>query len=101
MCMYVVHVDTAVLVQNGVEATRALRARGFDRLIIAITGNVMDDDVQEFTVAGADAVLAKPMMSDILHQVIKYVESHGNSTLTSQGLRLSFNANSWGKLRIT
>ena len=43
------------------EATAAIRALGFDRLIIALTGNVMDDDISCFMAAGADAVLAKPL----------------------------------------
>ena len=84
-----------VFLQNGVEATRILRARGFDRLIIAITGNVMDDDVKEFTLAGADAVLAKPMILEELHQIVKYVENNGNKTVTTRGLRLSIDGSRW------
>ena len=84
-----------VFLQNGVEATRILRARGFDRLIIAITGNVMDDDVKEFTLAGADAVLAKPMILEELHQIVKYVENNGNNTVTTRGLRLSIDGSRW------
>ena len=47
--------------QNGIEATRIIREKGFMGCIIAVTGNAMDDDVQEFLDVGADAVVTKPM----------------------------------------
>ena len=55
----------------------------------------MDDDIQEFALAGADAVFAKPIMPELLHQVVKYVDHYGNTTPTSQGLRLTFDCNRW------
>ena len=55
----------------------------------------MDDDVQKFIVAGADAVLAKPVTLEVIQQVVKYVDHHGNTTLASQGLHLTFDCNRW------
>ena len=55
----------------------------------------MDDDVQSFLRAGADTVLAKPMMTDQLKQIIAYVEHHGNDSVMDQGIRLSFSNNGW------
>lgn len=34
---------------------------GYDRHIIGVTGNVLDDDIALFLQAGADAVLLKPL----------------------------------------
>ena len=47
--------------QNGLDATRLLRLRGFAGLIVGVTGNVFEDDVAAFLDAGADLVLAKPL----------------------------------------
>jgi len=48
-------------VMDGIKATQELRRRGFDRLIIAVTGNVLDDEADEFLEAGAD--IGKPNLS--------------------------------------
>lgn len=56
--------------QNGIEATRLIRERGFKGCVVAVTGNAMDDDVKEFLDAGADAVVTKPMTINKLSQVL-------------------------------
>ena len=38
---------------NGVEATRRLRKMGYKNMVAGLTGNAMDDDVDEFKKAGA------------------------------------------------
>lgn len=46
---------------TGGEAASALRAFGFQRPVIGITGNALSDDVRRFKAAGASAVFAKPV----------------------------------------
>ncbi len=46
---------------DGITATRKIRALGFSGLIIAVTGNVVASDVDEFIQAGANRVLGKPV----------------------------------------
>ena len=77
------------------EATASIRAQGFDRLIIALTGNVMDDDISCFMAAGADAVLAKPLRSQQLSQILSYVADNGCKSVIESKRRLIFNDNSW------
>ena len=77
------------------EATASLRSLGFDGLIIALTGNVMDDDISEFMRAGADAVLAKPLRSQQLGQILSYVEDNGYKTVVNKGQRLLFYDTKW------
>ena len=57
-------------VQNGLESTRLIRAKGYDGCIIAVTGNAMDDDVNAFFNVGADAVICKPMKRDKLDIIL-------------------------------
>lgn len=45
--------------QSGIDATRGIRAAGFERLIFGLTGDALDEDVQGFLEAGADCVLGK------------------------------------------
>ena len=75
------------------DATRILRSHGYDNLIIALTGNVMDDDVTEFLQAGADAILAKPINTEQLDQIISYVMKNGCCSVINRGIRLSFHEN--------
>ena len=82
------------------EATAAIRALGFDRLIIALTGNVMDDDISCFMAAGADAVLAKPLRSQQLCQILSYIEGNGCQSIIKIGCKLIFNDNSWSFIKI-
>ena len=46
---------------NGPEATAELRKAGYRGLVVGVTGNVLQDDIDHFIRSGADAVLAKPL----------------------------------------
>ena len=65
-------------VQCGVEAVRKLRKEGYAKLVVGVTGNVLDDDVMEYLAAGADLVLGKPVKVDMLRMLIRHVKEHGN-----------------------
>jgi len=64
--------------QSGVEATRQLRAQGFGKLIVGLTGNAMKDDVDAFIDAGADSVILKPVTVHQINQLIEYISKYGN-----------------------
>jgi DNA-binding response OmpR family regulator len=68
--MYVTH-------KNGLTASRVLRESGFCNLIIGLTGNVFDDDVLEFRMAGANVVLSKPLRLTTLQSLIRFVDAEG------------------------
>ena len=57
----------------------------------------MDDDVHHFMKAGADAVLAKPLRSQQLNQILSYIQDNGCKTVTENGQRLEFNDTTWSK----
>ena len=46
---------------GGPEATERIRAMGFTGIIIALTGNALEEDVKVFLDKGADAVMTKPL----------------------------------------
>ena len=64
--------------QCGLEAVRKLREEGYAKLVVGVTGNVLDDDVMEYLAAGADLVLGKPVKVDMLRMLIRHVKEHGN-----------------------
>jgi len=73
--------------QTGVEATKAIRDMGFDGLIIAVTGNALDEDVVEFYKSGADLVLFKPLQITQLEALLDFVSAHGTKSVVGSILR--------------
>ena len=72
-----------------------MRELGFGNLIIGVTGNVLEDDVQEFMAAGADIVLGKPMSLATLQALVRFVEAEGYTsrpglTLIDKGSRFEW-----------
>lgn len=51
---------------------------GYRKLIIGVTGNAMDVDVQDYETRGADMILPKPLSVELLSRVFSYCEIHGN-----------------------
>ena len=68
----VIFMDSFMPNMNGIDATKIiLRELKFPNPIIAVTGNMLPEDVQEFKDAGAWDVLGKPLMLDELAKVLK------------------------------
>jgi CheY-like chemotaxis protein len=53
--------DIQMPVMDGVRATEVLRATGYARPIVALTANVMPEDVQRYARAGCDSTVGKPI----------------------------------------
>ena len=53
---------------------------GFRNLIVGVTGNMLDDDVDEYLKAGADIVLAKPLKLDLLQTLLNHVHAQGSNS---------------------
>jgi CheY-like chemotaxis protein len=69
--------DSFMPIMSGPQASAQLRAMGFSKLIIGVTGNVMDEDVKEFEQAGADLILTKPVRMDVLNKVLAFLRIYG------------------------
>ena len=55
---------------DGPTAVERLRALGYDGLIIGLTGNGMEEDLQYFRNKGVDFVIIKPMKIQDLVSII-------------------------------
>jgi hypothetical protein len=62
--------DIQMPVMDGVRATEILRAAGYARPIVALTANVMPEDVQRYARAGCDGTVGKPIDVAVLVQTL-------------------------------
>lgn len=56
-----IFMDYVMPFMDGPMATRELRSRGYSGPIIAVTGNVISQDVDHFLASGANSVMPKPL----------------------------------------
>ena len=56
---------------SGVETTKTLRKMNFPGIIIGVTGNSAQEDIQEFLDAGAEDVLIKPITFTQLEECVE------------------------------
>jgi len=66
----VVFMDNIMIKMHGPQTAQILRNQGFSREIIGITGQVADDEVENFIRSGANFVLSKPMTAKDLKKVL-------------------------------
>jgi CheY-like chemotaxis protein len=67
---------------TGHEATKILRAKGFDDLkIIGLTGNLNDERLQDFRDCGADVVVRKPINDAIWLRIYNSLLKEENFTI--------------------
>ena len=63
---------------DGVEATKQLRAKGYEKPIVSISANVIEADTESFKKAGMDATLNKPIdpvqLDAVLHRYLEVVQ---------------------------
>jgi CheY-like chemotaxis protein len=57
----VIMMDSEMPIMKGPDAVRELRKAGYTGLIIGVTGNSMESDIESFRSAGCDKVMIKPL----------------------------------------
>jgi CheY-like chemotaxis protein len=62
---------------TGILASKIIRGLGYNNLIFGITGNGLDQDIDEFINNGADYVFVKPFKKEKLDMVFKFVKTYG------------------------
>jgi signal transduction histidine kinase/HPt (histidine-containing phosphotransfer) domain-containing protein len=62
--------DIRMPVMDGVQALRLLRERGFRQPVIALTANLMEDDLRRYADAGFDRSIGKPIDFEALHAAL-------------------------------
>jgi len=68
--------DIQMPVMNGRDATHAIREAGINTPIIALTANVMSEDLAEYRTAGCDDHLAKPIDKRRFYEVLSRYLTH-------------------------
>ena len=59
------------------DAVRTLREAGYVQLVVGVTGNILDEDVDNYLVAGADMVIGKPVKMTLLKKLLRFAKEHG------------------------
>jgi hypothetical protein len=78
----VIFMDNMMPNVSGVEATREMRDFGFENIVMGLTGNTLDSEIQEFEDSGADAVLPKPLTTKTLDALITFIKAQGSNNWT-------------------
>ena len=79
------------------EAVRELRSKGYAKLVVGVTGSVLDEDVAHFIAAGADMVMAKPVKVDMLMILFRHVQKNGPLSIPDMTLSEEEGALTWKK----
>lgn len=53
--------DNMMPVMTGKEATEVLRSMNYNGLIVGLTGNILEEDLEEFSKSGCNEVITKPL----------------------------------------
>jgi signal transduction histidine kinase/DNA-binding NarL/FixJ family response regulator len=79
--------DIQMPVMNGVDATKLIRqlpGKSKDTRIIAMTANVLQEDVQRYLDAGMNAYISKPFQTDdLLHKMLGVLEGNDEQATTA------------------
>ncbi len=74
--------DIQMPVMNGRDATVALREAGVNTPVIALTANVMTEDIADYRLAGCNEHLAKPIDKQRFYEVLaRYLEVEAGSSV--------------------
>jgi len=71
-----IFIDNVMINMNGLEATRSIRSLGYRGFIIAVSGNVLQEDVNAFLQAGANYFVGKPLERVQIHEVLEEILSY-------------------------
>jgi len=71
-----IFMDNVMIDMNGLEATRKIRSIGYTGAIIAVSGNVLQEDVNAFLEAGANFFVGKPLDRAQIQEVLQEILSN-------------------------
>ena len=66
----IVLMDNKMPEMNGLDATEEIRRLSFDMPIVGATGNIMDNEINEFKEKGANEVLGKPIKNEQIKDIL-------------------------------
>ena len=68
-------------VMDGNIAAREIRGRGYNGIILGVTGNAVAEDVRNFELAGADMVVIKPLDAKKFEDALSAINSKKKNDL--------------------
>ena len=66
----IIFMDAQMTHVHGPEAAATIREMGYVGVIVAVSGNIMDEDVARYKKCGADLYLTKPLDLDKVEEVV-------------------------------
>ena len=66
----VICMDSQMTVVHGTEAATKIRSMGYTGTIVAVSGNILDEDVSKFKKCGADAFVSKPLQMLKIEEIL-------------------------------
>ena len=91
----IINIISVLNKQTGVEATICIRQLGYDKMIVGLTGNALEEDVAEFEAAGADFVLSKPLKMELLDSLLEFIDRCGTSRFHNKHMVLRDDRFQW------
>ncbi len=86
----VVLMDEQMPGMDGLEATRTIREKekstGRHQVIVALTGNVAEEDKQRRVEAGMDGFVPKPFEMRLLFETVEFLANYGNQVIEAKPL---------------
>jgi nitrogen-specific signal transduction histidine kinase/CheY-like chemotaxis protein len=70
-------VDNVMPNLNGELFCKIMRGMGYKGIIIGVTGNGLEEDIQQYLDNGADHIFIKPFNTEKLVSLVKFVDKHG------------------------
>lgn len=93
--IHVVMIDKNMPVMNGYDAVKAMRAASYNRLIIGLTGEESQEDIDGFIICGADFVMVKPFDGNQLKMIRTFIEKYGTERRINKEIRLEKGELQW------
>ena len=78
--------DSVMPVMDGPSAVQKIRAMGYDKPIIGVTGNTLPEQIEDFIAHGADEIVTKPVKLAVLKETIGRRCSFSNSSNRANAL---------------
>lgn len=94
----IIFMDNLMPTMSGVEAASRLRAAGYPYIIVGVTGNVMDEDIDEYLRAGANIVFSKPLQKRLLDMLFSHITQNGSLAEPSMILVEKFDQLVWSQV---